>query len=100
LLYGKSLQTKKIAITYKNLWLLHYILKRECSQLKEKANSILENEEIDILMIESTNTVQYLPRQLSQNILTVFSVHNIDYILLLRSALVRKNINDKFKTVL
>lgn len=86
---------KKHKSNIRQLWLPNYILKRESIEFRDRVSSIINKEMIDVIIIESTNMAQYLPNKLPSIILRILSIHNIDFILLWRSALVKRNVIKK-----
>lgn len=83
-----------------------HIAKRHSKEFQEEVDRYLREKNIDVLLIDSINMAQYQPNRIGAHVLTVLGVHNIDHILLLRSALIQRNpmkklflLNEALKTL-
>lgn len=72
-----------------------HIAKRHSEEFQEKVNRYLYGRNIDVLLVDSINMAQYRPKRIRSQVLTVLAVHNVDHRLMLRSALIQRNLLKK-----
>lgn len=79
-----------------------HIAKRDSNELRKEIHDLVNSLEFDAIIIDSTNMAQYLDHILfnKKKIISVLNVHNIDYHIFWRSAIVQKSIGKKTKFAL